>query len=411
MWDELDKLTSPRSRTFVQLNVVGPPGTGKSMVAWAWTCFTSCQKLNKNILWIHLNKGDNSIYLCHFRDGKMMTYQEGRNQFAATIKNIDADVMVVDGVTNKEYDSFSSSATSWRLEDASKKRRVAFIMSASVVISSQHLKIARIKQWHMPSWAWDNYVAVCDNDEFYRQVKSFLPNKTGYTRKDLLASKFFLAGSSARWMFSFKYSELEGEIKKHLSRVTNKEWILSDVSGNNCAGAVGHLRFEDRDKNVSFVSRYVMIAVAKTCELRFIKDAYPFTATHRNPAFKGWIVEFDFLGQLHQALRHKSKVVVSTQNKENHLSVREIQYIDPDGDLQHLSKRAGLWLIPIRWNQGGYDAIYIKNENTVIFVQITCSKRHDLKLHHMQNLWNKLHPSERSSRRSTQAKVADVWFV
>lgn len=99
-------------------------------------------------------------------------------------------------------------------------------------------------------------------------------------------------------MFSFRYDEIETEIQRHLGRVTNKEWILSNISGNNCDGAVGHLRFEDGNNNVFFVSRYVMIEVAKTCESRFIENAYAYTKSHYNPAFKGWIVEFDFLVQV-----------------------------------------------------------------------------------------------------------------
>ena len=264
----------------------------------------------------------------------------------------------------------------------------------------------------MPSWTWENYVTACKHEDFYKQIKPFLSQKRTYTKMDKLESKFFMAGSSARWMFSFKCSELEDEIKNHLSRVINKEWILSDVSGNNCDGAVGHLRFEDRKGNVSFVSRYVLITVAKTCELSFIREAYAFTAAHHNPAFKGWIVEFDFLGQLHSALRHKTKLVVRKGDQELHLPVTGIKYVDPDAadsNLQNLKKHAGLWLVPIRWNQGGYDAVYISGD-TVIFVQITCSKRHDLKLQYMNNLFDLLCPPREHTSASIKWK-SDVWFV
>ena len=39
MWNELDKLGS--TQDFERLNVTGPPGTGKSMVVWAWTCYNA----------------------------------------------------------------------------------------------------------------------------------------------------------------------------------------------------------------------------------------------------------------------------------------------------------------------------------------------------------------------------------
>ena len=423
MWKKMDSLASPKSG-FTRLNVVGAPGTGKSMVAWAWTCFTALSTPRKNIIWVHLNKADNKISLCHFDKGKIKTFEKGSQMFEKTIRDVNADLMVIDGVTNKDYDLFTSASTEWRLN--SERRRVAIIMSASVVLSSQQQKQAQLEEWHMPSWTLDNYEAACANPEFYNQVKKFLPK--GYDQiKDQLASKFFMAGSSARWMFSFKYEELEDEIKKQLGRVENKEWILSDISGNNCERAVGHLRFEDKNKGVFFVSQYVMIQVAKKCELQFIKDAYTFIAKHRNPAFKGWIVEFDFLGQLHQALRHKTKVVVRKDKQELHLPVTVIKYINTDGAgpsfLQNLKKRPGLWLIPTRWNQGGYDAVYIDNNNTVNFVQITISGRHDLKLQYMQNLFTQLcPPKRRRSRRLNPSQTADaraddtswrpdIWFI
>ena len=174
MWQKLDIFASSRGKKS-GLNVTGPPGTGKSMVAWAWTCYNSSRN-KKNIVWIHVNKGNQKIDLCHFKDGYMHTYEEGSHELAATIKDIDADLMVVDGATNNEYGMFSSAATSWMLKGAG-KRKVAFIMSASVVISSHHLFKAGIEEWHMPSWTWENYVAACDNTAFYDQIKGFLPKK------------------------------------------------------------------------------------------------------------------------------------------------------------------------------------------------------------------------------------------
>ena len=77
----------------------------------------------------------------------MKTYEEGSHQFADVIKNVDADLMVIDGVTNKDYQRFSSCATSWMLKGkGSTKRKVAIITSTSVVISSENLKRAKIKE-------------------------------------------------------------------------------------------------------------------------------------------------------------------------------------------------------------------------------------------------------------------------
>ena len=151
MWSELDNLSS--TQEIERLNVTGPPGTGKSTVAWAWACFKSFGSGTKNaksILWVHLNQGNHSIHCCHFGFGTLRCYTKGSNQIQEALSGVNADVLVVDGVTNKEYGLFSSAASTWMIKDSS-RRKVAFIMSASVSIASHHLKAARIKHWRMPS--------------------------------------------------------------------------------------------------------------------------------------------------------------------------------------------------------------------------------------------------------------------
>jgi hypothetical protein len=48
-------------------------------------------------------------------------------------------------------------------------------------------------------------------------------------------------------------------------------------------------------------------------------------------------------------------------------------------------------LAPLSWNQGGYDAVHVDFENSIVtFVQITISDKHSLKLEYFSNLLKKL---------------------
>ena len=188
MWHELDVNNS-------WLNVVGAPGTGKSMVAWAWACHNSLSGTasSRKILWVHLNKSRNMIQLCYLVKSKIHTSQHGSNQFHDAIHMMaDAEVLIMDGVTKTEYNSFSASATSWMCEKENRK-----VVAASVVIAKQHLELGDVKEWQMSSWTWKDYVDACNYSEFYKQIVKFLP-LTDTTKEDKLAQKFFMAGSSAR---------------------------------------------------------------------------------------------------------------------------------------------------------------------------------------------------------------------
>ena len=49
-----------------------------------------------------------------------------------------------------------------------------------------------------------------------------------------------------------------------------------------------------------------------------------------------------------------------------------------------------MWMKLLKWNQGGYDAVYVeKNKNLVRFVQITRGKMHLFKIEYFYNLFSK----------------------
>ena len=70
------------------------------------------------------------------------------------------------------------------------------------------------------------------------------------------------------------------------------------------------------------------------------------------------------------------------------------EFIESDTDLKSLTVIAGrlihgTWLLPLKWNQGGYDLVCLLKSNgeyLLRFVQITVSGTHSLKLQHFKNL-------------------------
>ena len=79
MWEALEKLKNSSKN---RLHISGPPGTGKSTVAWAWVCSTA--RLH-NIVWAHMNKAG-LITICHFIKNKLRCFHSSAKSFGNLIK-------------------------------------------------------------------------------------------------------------------------------------------------------------------------------------------------------------------------------------------------------------------------------------------------------------------------------------
>ena len=136
-------------------------------------------------------------------------------------------------------------------------RKSALITSAQIIIERHEKREACIVEWDMPSWNFKEYETACNDAKFYNQVEQFLPpccsNEDGNpppTLHERLLTKYYLAGTSARWFLGTPFDVLAAEIDNQLSKVRDKTMLLSDVSSEKCDGAVGHLRMVNEDGKV-----------------------------------------------------------------------------------------------------------------------------------------------------------------
>jgi hypothetical protein len=128
-----------------------------------------------------------------------------------------------------------------------------------------------------------------------------------------------------------------------------------------------------------------------------------------NPAFDGWIFEFDFLNSVKNAVTTEKAFVlnnhVSSQttnaaqktheqgktswditSTKTFANVKDICAWDPTS-----FKDKSLFLIPEKWNQSGFDGVFVSRPNTrgqrtVSFVQIFRSRKHSLKLSYYEEM-------------------------
>lgn len=119
----------------------------------------------------------------------------------------------------------------------------------------------------------------------------------------------------------------------------------------------------------------------------------------------GWIFEFLFFSKLtHSGVQlYDGGIIKKSWPKAQFSSV------NPDKqDFPCLSIDGGVWLKPVKWNQGGYDAVFIdKKAHQVCFVQITKSVTHKFSLRFFANFLGSL----QNSQEQFEVKKLEVIFV
>jgi len=213
--------------------------------------------------------------------------------------------------------------------------------------------------------------------------------------KKWLEPKYFLGGSSARWVFSLSPKKVQAEIDIHLERVENLDLLTKGLSGSKSNLAVNHLIMRRKHNVVLYsfvVSRAAARAIAEKCDFAWIEAASHLQLAADNPSFDGWILEADFLLRLRcaaQQIGHTPGTPMPLSNIFDGNNIAVDWFVESRHffwDVSELTQAPKLgphdWLLPSRWNQGGYDVVQLL-PNAVRFIQITRAASHSVKLKYL----------------------------
>ena len=320
-WRRLQGLLEDKDHS--TLKVEGPPGTGKSTVAWAWACYMARQQ---SVVWVHCDRDDdNTIAL--LGGGRVSCWTldaEQASRLLTDAKRIalwaGAALLIVDGITEPTR-TFLTSAAGWA--KAVPGRRAVTVSSVQLVVKSHIARNLRLDDLTIFSWTREEYAAACADTQFWEQVKKILDWVVPSGRNEvddrtanqvaeqpqfqrmteeayrviLLNRKFAIAGYSARWMFFARTHELVGKtVRVCLQEVGDYSNLAQGLTGQRAQIAVNQLvamfRSNGPFPDFQLVSRFVTRYVSERCELSFLTAA---ANANPNPAFDGWVFELEFL--------------------------------------------------------------------------------------------------------------------
>lgn len=406
LWDALN-------RDGQNLSVDGPPGTGKSTEVWAWALWKASTDF-VTVTWFHLTKNEVVKVVINGTDKSITT---GYVAKITDIQDSVGSILIVDGVHADISTKVRQACCNWRKSVLTERRRFVLVSSVSVNVALQENKESNIVNFTVGSWTFEQYEDACANEQFFWRVRGSLscPGLDEDSEKDqLLLSKYYFAGGCARWMFEFTYEEWVDDFNTHLQKVTNYALLFEGGSGDQDAVAVNHLRglnMVSTDgtyvKKYFFISQHAAKVLANKCndKRKFLVDSYKMADATKNPAFKGWIFEFDIDYQLTKACGENTKFcskirsltadgTSSTTLTEDNRPVNSyIEFTTKDDELSNAIRSLGdeqvLWAKPKLWCQKAYDFVCFWKDGSnlnMVVVNVTLAATHSVLLTEVKKL-------------------------
>jgi hypothetical protein len=329
------------------------------------------------------------------------------------IEDAKGTFLIVDGVTKESYTDVSAACASWFSQKD--ERQYCKVSSASVVVAWEQQKEAELKEFTVGSWHFEELEAACADQTFFAKVKTNLVcpgDEKESTCAPLLLHKYQFAGGCARWMFEFSYNEWQVDFNKHLGKVPSYAEVLGEAGGDASADAVNHLRGvtvirgEDEypETKYFFVSKHAAEQLSLKCsdKHKFFVESYAKAAATKNPAYRGWIFEFDVDYQLQTACVGKKKLQLKFHREAGLADVAvKVSKYEKFGSnerlfelIQDIEDEQVLWVQPELWCQKAFDFLYFyKLQNgdlAMVTVNATFAKTHSVLLDVVHTLAKKV---------------------
>ena len=420
--------------------ILGPPGTGKSTTALAFA--STLDKEKWTVTWIHLDRNENPICMRFegntirsrgFRytelDDVLPFYKENDNR---------KHLLFIDGYAylenSDQHDSVQRDCLDWLKKDREKNRLVIVCsMTSRYKVKHQEDMKNTIEEFLVYSWKKEEYLLAVQHDDFFKTVienldsmdlnssNNFLEKTTisdnnssssssanssslllnadsdsSVTRADLVESKFHYAGGCSRYMFLFRTTKVISELDISINTVEDIIPYIEGTVGHRSNKVINRLfsmyLIGSSRKRSWIISRHAACLLAVRFGPDLITNLAKTIAHDSNPSMDGWMFEMWFFANIREKdieLFDKNGIVTKVLTKA------KIEVIGED--FPSLPTNKGIWLKPKKWNQGGYDALFVdKSRGLLRFVQVTRGSTHSFKIEHFSKFFNALMESPSS---------------
>jgi hypothetical protein len=306
------------------------------------------------------------------------------------------NIIFLDGYSiNEKHKELLICINNWYRENRDNKRIIVISSMSSRGKSKDDEDFKNnIEEFFMYSWNLDEYKIAIQNDDFFDSIKSNLDSiintKEISSKEELIESKFYYAGGSSRYMFTYPTKSVIGKLNQAIISCHDLMAYIENYVGEGSENVINRLFniYEiNSKKRKSIISEYVSTEIGIKFGPKVIQKLWKFIEKYKNPSMEGWMLEIWFFANL------QNEGIKLYDINDNIVDIKksDILNFDPDNlsyikDILINSKKS-IWLKPLKWNQGGYDVVNVDvNNNIVKFFQITRSSEHSFKLKYFYEL-------------------------
>jgi hypothetical protein len=289
-------------------------------------------------------------------------------------------------------------------------------MAGRYKASPEEDMLLNIETFFVQSWNHKEYRDAIQQDEFYDSVKhvldTSLSSDDNLSREDLICSKEYFGGNSARLMFLYPVKKIVEQVNSAVDSAEDCIRLFEGYVGDMSDRAVNRILSsslspdDDSTRKVSIVSRYAAVKLAMQAGPELIRRLAEVTRRERNPSMDGWMLEMWFFA----SLQHGGVKVVNFNGYDvvDTWDAFVLTPLDVTTSFPSIPLDSGVWLKPTKWNQGGYDAVYVeKSKSLVRFVQVTGADSHSFKIEYFYGFLFAL----QNSGEAIEVKCLEIFFV
>ncbi|CAH0493514.1 unnamed protein product [Peronospora farinosa] len=299
--------------------ILGPSGTGKSSTA---TVFALTVDRNEwEVIWIDVALNPYCRCVRLIGDERMSRTIDNAKELEDVLQvddNSKHRVVLVDG---------------WTDEDD---------LSNIAKIFNRHFDLlTRAMEYLVYSWTLDEYLAATSDDMLFRVVEPYLGDSVS-DRSAMVKAKYFYAGRSCRYMFCYNSTDVVNKLHVALDSQSNYSCLFAMFKTSAFIGVVKPV-----------ISRFAAMVIGVTWGPNKINDImYPLN-DYSNSALNGWMFELKFFASIRNG---DLEIVDAAGNIHEKWSRSEVLKVDGIPHYLYLCRNP-VWIMPQKWNEGGYDAI------------------------------------------------------
>ena len=388
--------------------ILGPPGTGKAISSFAFAL-----KLPRSewiISWLSVGDVNSSPSFVRFCEKDKLVGQFPGPLWLADLEdtlNVDdlegkKHILFVDGIKCFYQQSLLIRACMTWAKKGPNTNRLVFITSMSARFKAKHEEDVRnnVEEHRVYSWTLKEYLSAVSNETFFNSVKDILDstihvqefNSTVIekekiaSRNDLVTSKHYFAGGSCRFMFQYSTEVVIKELHECMRSAKDLHAYVDSNMSIYSSDVVNHLfGYYEQHEYSSVISDFAIRLIACTLDPSLVNRMINFFKAKHNPALHGALLELWFFSSI-----EANGLELYDRKEGSSETWPKCDCMEFNPNTVSGLPSYPIWLKPLRWNEGGYDAVYVDtNKNHTRFVQATRADEHPFKIWYFSNLLTK----------------------